>query len=214
MITLTAGYQAGMGLYLVATTVPEVYKDLSRLAAANGAAVDDLLQLGTHGALMVAGGGFASSGAVQLAGQFSSLATSSRIATIGRWGGKAGVLGTAVAGGFVVGQYWAGTITARQFHHSGGSLAGGFAGGFAGAWVGAKAGAATGGLVGTFIGGPPGGVAGATVGSAIGAIGGSLTGGYAGARFAGAGVEFLYELKDQEQQHRYEQFLMTFYRST
>lgn len=61
------------------------------------------------------------------------------------------------------------------------------------------------------FGGPGGAAIGAGIGGTIGLIGGGIGGGYAGATLAGFGVEYLYELRDREQQEQYAQFLLQNY---
>ncbi|NLX96749.1 MAG: hypothetical protein GXY83_11280 [Rhodopirellula sp.] len=206
-LTAMAGsVKAGMGAYLAYQAIRQLEGDVSSFAGTHG----DWLRIGEHGSTLLAGGGFGSAGAAQLARQIPALANSARLVSLRKWGGRLGVAGTVLAEGFLVGQYLSGDLTERQFWHGQASLGGGLAGGAAGGFVGFKAGALTGGAIGSCF-GPAGTAIGAGIGGTIGAIGGGVGGGYAGAHFAGRGVESVYRLQDAEQQESYAQFLLSHY---
>jgi hypothetical protein len=144
--------------------------------------------------------------------QFPTLANGSRLVSITRWGGRAGVAGTVLAEAFLVDQYLSGDLTERQFWHGQARLGGGLAGGAFGGLVGLKTGAVTGAGIGSLF-GPGGTVVGAGIGGTIGAIGGGFGGGYVGSNLAGRNVENVHRLQDSEQDEKYAQFLLRHYES-
>jgi hypothetical protein len=204
-LTAVAGrVKAGMGIYMTYQAIRQLENDVTAFGGTQG----DWLRIGEHGSTLLAGGGFGTAGLAQLARQIPALANSPRLVSLTKWGGRLGVAGTVLAEGFLVSQYLSGDVTERQFWHGQASLGGGLAGGVAGGFFGLKACALTGGAIGSFF-GPAGTAIGAGIGGTIGAIGG----GYAGAHFAGRGVESLYRLQDADQQERYVQFLLEHYQS-
>jgi hypothetical protein len=208
LTAVTGSVKAGMGIYMSYQAIRQLEKDVANFGDTPG----DWLRIGEHGSTLLAGGGFGTAGAAQLARQIPALANSARLVSLTKWGGRLGVAGTVLAEVFLVGQYLSGDLTERQFWHGQASLGGGLAGATAGGFVGFKVGALTGGAIGSFFG--PGGTAiGAGIGGTIGAIGGGVGGGYAGAHLAGRGVEGLYRLQDAKQQERYAQYLLRHYQS-
>lgn len=208
--TAVAGsVKAGMGAYLAYQAIRQLEMDIANFSDTHG----DWLRVGEHGSTLVAGGGFGTAGVVQLARQIPALANSARLVSLTKWGGRLGVAGTVLAEGFLVGQYFSGNLTERQFWHGQASLGGGLAGGAACSFVGLKAGALAGGAIGSFFCPGPGTAIGAAIGGTTGAIVGGIGGGYTGAHFAGRGVENLYQFQDAEQQERYAQFLLHHYQS-
>ena len=172
----------------------------------------DWLRVGEHGSTLLAGAGSSVAGAAQLVRQIPVLANSARLVRLTKWGGRLGMAGSVLAEVFLVNQYISGNLTERQFWHGQASLGGGLAGGGAGGLVGFKAGVGIGGAIGSFF-GPGGTIIGVGIGGTIGLIGGGFGGGYAGAHFAGLGVEGRYRLKDAEQQEKYSQFLLCHYQA-
>jgi hypothetical protein len=209
LTAIAGGVKAGMGAYLAYQAIRQLEMDITNFSGKQG----DWLRVGDHGSTLLAGGGFGTAGAAQLARQIPALANSARLVSLTKWGGRLGVAGTVLAEGFLVGQYLSGDLTERQFWHGQASLGGGLAGGLAGAWAGGKTGAAIGAGIGSFFGPGPGTAIGAGIGGTIGAIGGGVGAGYAVAHFAGRGIEGLYRLQDAEQQETYAQFLLRHYQS-
>ncbi|GIW82395.1 MAG: hypothetical protein KatS3mg105_4202 [Gemmatales bacterium] len=208
-LTAWAGsLKAGMGAYLVYQAIRQLKDDVSSFAGTHG----DWLRIGEHGSTLLAGSGFASAGAAQIARRIPALANSARLISLARWGGRLGLAGTVLAEGFLVSQYLSGDLSQRQFWVGQASLGGGLAGSVVGGFVGFKAGALTGGAIGSAF-GPAGSVIGAGIGATVGTIAGGVGGGYAGAHFAGRVVENRYRLQDAEQQEKYAQFLLKHYQS-
>lgn len=206
---LAGSAQLGMGAYLAYQAIRQLEDDVANFGGTRG----DWLRAGEHGATLLAGAGFGTAGIAQLARQIPALANSSRLVSLSKWGGRLGIAGTILTEGFLVHQYLSGDLTERQFWHGqaslGGGLAAGAAGGVSGYWIGG----ALGGGVGFLVGGPFGAGVGFAISSKVGAIGGGIGAGYAGAHFAGRGVEGLHRLQDSEQQNRYVQFLLRHYQS-
>jgi len=207
---ISGGAQIGFGIVLLVQTAPAAYAELAELRESRMAR-GNVLRLGEHGILAMSGGMFAVSGAIDLAEGFSkSIAQSSKLATMSKWGGRAGIVGAVAAEGFVYWQWRSGLISERQFVTSTSATAGAMAGAWAGAKAGALAGAYIGGTVGSVVPGL-GTAAGVTVGTTIGAFTGGVAGGFAGHWVVAKGAATLYEFKDKERELRYEEFLYAYY---
>lgn len=194
--TISGGLELGLGAYQLWVAGPEMWNELELLLDPDRADQASRARLGQQGSLALGGGLLTMSGGIKSLDTISKIlkfqklsSLSTRLSGLSRWSGRLGVGVTLLASGFVVGQYYRGDLTDRQFTQILSPMGGGVLGGLGGGW----GGAALGSWVGFMCGGPFG----AGIGGTIGAILGGFGGGYAGSSLVAYGVNTYYAIKDQ-----------------
>jgi hypothetical protein len=197
---IAGGAKAAIGIWVLLQETPQAWAAIGGLNSASPEQrLPVLLSVGEHSSFTVMGGGLATEGFAQVAAGFSkSASTVTRLASIGKWGGRLGWAGFVVAEGFAIAEFQTGAINERQFYTSQAALLAGTGGGVL---AGVLSGAGAGFVLGVETG--PGVV--------ITTVVGGFAGGYAASKAATFLVEGYYSSLDENQKRQVREFIYQHY---
>jgi len=204
---ISGGAQTAFGAFSLILALPSTFDDAKFLflAKPETQTLSQWLRLGENSTLVISGIAFLSSGLIDLIKQppdSSNLKNYNKVSRVLR---NVGIVGAILSEGFVVLQFVYDDMNKREFisHHA--QLAGGFIGMVAGAKLGALA-ALWGGQA-----GPQAGTPEEIVTVPIAAIIGGVFGAFSGSHLSAMGVEKYYELKDEELEKKFEDYVFARY---
>jgi hypothetical protein len=201
--SIAGGVTTVVGLLMLFQETPKEWTAINNLFTASpDERFAALLSVGEHSSFMIMGGGFTVGGLAQTAAGFAREAkTMSRLANIGKWGGRVGWAGFILAEGFAITEYETGNMSERQFYTAQAAVVAGTGGGII-------AGTLSGVAVGFCLGWETG------PGVVITSIVGGFAGGYAASKTATMLVENYYSSLDENQKKQVRELIYEHYKVT